>query len=322
MSDHGGNIKYHGGGPDWPDGLDRGKMRTGDILLGVTTLFWGASYYLNDIVLTEMRPFTLIAARFIISFVLTFLVLFPRMTRPGKATIKYSAILGGLLLFVYAMANFGLLNTSVSNAGFLSGLAVLITPVVSVILFRKKPSRKLTLAICICTAGVALLTLSDNFEMRFGDILCLTCSFGSAFHLLFTERAVRDRKANALQIGVYQQGFVGVFSLILALALERPEQGLMTLPSGMGTWGALLLLTVFCSSLAFVFQSVAQQWTSAMRAGVIFAMEPVVAGVVARVFAGEVLLPRNYFGAALMVSALLIIEADFEKIAGKFRKRR
>jgi drug/metabolite transporter (DMT)-like permease len=293
------------------DGGAGGKRRTGDILVGVTTVFWGTSYYLNDIVLSDLRPFTLVAIRFLLSFSLTFLVLFPRMTRPSKATLRYSAMLAGLLVFIYTMANYGLLNTSVSNAGFLSGLAVLITPVVSIVLFKKKPERKLAIAIGVCVVGVALLTLSDSFEMRLGDVLCLLCSFGSALHLLLTEKAVRDKDANALQIGVYQQGFLGVVTLVLAVGFERPESGLISLPSGADIWIAMLLLTVFCSALAFVFQSIAQQWTSAMRAGVIFAMEPVVAGIVARVFAGEVLLPRNYFGAALMICALLIIEIDF-----------
>jgi drug/metabolite transporter (DMT)-like permease len=290
------------------------RRRVGDVLIGVTTVFWGASYFLNDVVLAELRPFTLTAVRFILSFALTFIVLFPKMRRPSRATLKYSALLAGLLVFIYVAASYGLMNTSVSNAGFLGGLAVIITPTISIVLLKKKPERRLMICAAICVVGIALLTLSDELTINPGDVLCLSVSFGNSVHLLLTERAVRDREVNALQVGVCQQGFLGAFAFIIAVLLERPERGLIDLPSSANVWIALILLTVFCSAAAFVFQSVAQQWTSAVRAGVIFAMEPVVAGACAHIFANERLLPRNYLGGALMVASLLFSEIDFGKI--------
>lgn len=303
-------------------GVSGEHRRMGDILIGATTIFWGASYYLNDVVLSELRPFTLTALRFVLSFSLTFLVLFPKMRRPSRATLKYSAMLAGILMVIYILACYGLLNTSISNAGFLGGLAVIITPIISIFLLKKKPERKLMICAAICVVGIALLTLSEEFKINPGDILCLLVSFGNASHLLLTEKAVRDRSVNALQVGVCQQGFLAAFALIVAAVIERPEHGLISLPSSTKVWIALLLLTVFCSATAFVFQSIAQQWTSAVRAGVIFAMEPVVAGATARIFANERLLPRNYFGGALMVAALLLSEIDFTGIGKRKKKHR
>lgn len=69
-----------------------------------------------------------------------------------------------------------------------------------------------------------------------------------------------------------------------------------------------------CTGVAFIVQAIAQQYTSAAHVGIIFALEPVFAGIVAFIFAHEVLLPRAYFGALLMIAGLFIMEIDFTKL--------
>jgi drug/metabolite transporter (DMT)-like permease len=99
-----------------------------------------------------------------------------------------------------------------------------------------------------------------------------------------------------------------LFNLILSFIIETPR-----FPGTITSWAAVLVLSIFCTGLAFIVQSVAQQYTSASHVGVILTLEPVFAGVVAYVFAGEVLLPRAYFGAVLLVISLLIMEINFSK---------
>ncbi|MDR0596459.1 MAG: DMT family transporter [Clostridiales Family XIII bacterium] len=305
-----------------------GRQRLGDLLVGVSMTLWGTSYFLSDRALDGFGPFTLTAVRFSLAFAILVIALFPKLRRPSRATLFFSLVIGLVLLYIYSFSNYGLLNTSVSNAGFLSNLAVVITPVISTVFLGKKPERKVFVAIVLCGVGVALLTLTDKFVPRFGDALCLLCSLGCAAHLLLTDRAVNDPRTDAVQIGVFQIGFCALFTSAAAFIFESSGTGLPKLPdlhSGAGAWTAMALLTVLCTAIPFVIQPVAQRWTGAMRAGVIFSMEPVVAGVVAFFLAHEILSARSYLGAAILVFSLLYMELDLPNLikrrASQYRDR-
>src|SRR5699024_5079486 len=104
----------------------------------------------------------------------------------------------------------------------------------------------------------------------------------------------------------------GALNLLLSFFFETPH-----FPQTAQIWGAVLFLSVFCTGVAFVLQPVAQQYTTASHVGVIFALEPVFAAIVAFFFAGEVLSARAYFGAFLMLASIFIMEIDFKKFRYK-----
>ncbi|MBQ3185784.1 MAG: DMT family transporter, partial [Firmicutes bacterium] len=90
-------------------------------------------------------------------------------------------------------------------------------------------------------------------------------------------------------------------------------------PSSGIVWGSALFLAVFCTGVAFIVQTIAQQYTSATHVGVIFTLEPVFAGIVAFALAGEILLPRAYFGAFLLLASLIIMEIDVNALVAKIK---
>ena len=108
---------------------------------------------------------------------------------------------------------------------------------------------------------------------------------------------------------------VGIVTLALALVLGEPVH----LPTSGRTWAAALFLGIFCSGVAFVIQSVQQQYTTASHVGLIFTLEPVFASMVAFVMTGEVLSLRGYIGAALMLLSLFIMEGDWSFLGRKKR---
>lgn len=287
-----------------------------DIMLLMVTLFWGVSYWLVDISLTEVGPFTLNALRFLIAFFIALIVAFPKLKTVNKATLKYSAIIGIALLFVYIGATFGVKYTSLSNAGFLCALTVVITPILAFFFLKQRPEKKLAVVVVMSLIGIALLSLKDDLRPALGDIFCIMAAFAYAVDLLLTEVAVGKEDVNAFQLGVFQLGFTGLFNLLIAVFAETP-----TLPHTPKTWTAVLFLSIFCTGLAFIVQALAQQYTSASHVGVIFSLEPVFAGIVAFFLAGEILSPRAYVGAALLVSGLFIMELDIKKLLTDFKNR-
>jgi drug/metabolite transporter (DMT)-like permease len=264
---------------------------------------------LIDVCLAELSPFGLNAWRFIGAFLVALLLTPGKSFHVSRDTLKYSARIGLSLLFVYSGATFGVMYTSLSNAGFLCGLTVIFTPILGILFFRKKPEAKLAVAVVLALAGIGFLTLTDDFRLASGDLLCILCALAYAVDLLITEKAVRRPSVNAFQLGVYQLGFTGLFMLIPALIFETPR--VPVLPQSLA---ALAFLTIFCTGLAFVVQAVAQQYTEAARVGVIFTLEPVFAAVAARVFAGEVLSGKASLGALLLLCGLFVIEIDFKKL--------
>jgi drug/metabolite transporter (DMT)-like permease len=280
-----------------------------DLSLLLVTLGWGVSYVLMDVCLSELSPFALNAWRFLGAFFVAFLLSPKRMLRVSRDTIKYSAYIGFALLFVYAGATFGVMYTSLTNAGFLCGLTVIFTPLLGLLAFRKRPEAKLAVAVVMALIGIGLLTLKDGLLFASGDLFCIMCALAYAVDLLVTERAVKKSSVDAFLLGVYQLGFTGLFMLILTLIFETPN-----LPERPGTWAALIFLTVFCTGIAFVVQAVAQQYTEASRVGVIFTLEPVFAAVAARVFAGELISGRAMLGALVLLCGLFVMEIDFKKL--------
>lgn len=285
-------------------------------MLILVTLCWGVSYYLMDLSLADMDPFTLNAYRFLGAFFIAAAISWKKVKTVNKTTLKYSALVGIALVFVYIGATFGVKYTSLSNSGFLCAMTVVFTPMISSIILKEKQDRRVIAAVLMCFVGIAMLTLKDDFSINMGnlkgDLLCLMCAFAYAIDLLLTEKAVSHEEVDAYQLGVFQLGVTGVCNLIMAFITEQPH-----LPSSPSIWGAVLFLAVFCTGVAFVIQPVAQQYTTAAHTGVIFALEPVFAAVVAVIFAHEILTLKSYFGAFLMVLSIFVMEIDFGSLMKK-----
>lgn len=287
------------------------KQVKADIMLVLVTLCWGVSYYLTDLSLTSLEPFTLNAIRFLGAFLVACLFTFPKLKTVNRTTLKYSFLVGIALTFVYIGSTFGVMYTSLSNSGFLCALTVVFTPILAFLFKKQIPDKKLAIVLFLCLVGIGLLTLNEQLKPALGDLFCILCALAYAVDLLITESAVQKEQVNAFQMGVFQLGFTGLFNLAMAFVCETPR-----LPGSGPIWGAVAFLAVFCTGLAFIVQTLAQQYTSASHVGVIFTLEPVFAGIVAFFFAGEVLTPRAYVGAALLISSLFVMEIDLKKWKG------
>lgn len=297
-------------------GICMSKQLKADLMLVLITLFWGISYYLSDVSLSDMGSFTLNANRFLIAFFIILLFSFSKLRNVSKNTIKYSIIIGGALTVVYIGANIGVQYTTLSNTSFLCGLAVVFTPILSSIIYKKAPDKKLTLVIIMTTLGISFLTLKDNFPINYnnllGDVFSVVCALFYAIDLNITEKAVSYEDVNPFQLGVFQLGVTGFLSLFLAFVFEKPH-----FPTQPTIWASVLFLSILCTGAAFIVQAIAQQYTTASHVGVIFSLETVFAGIVAFVFAKEVLTLKSYFGATLMISSIFIMEINFKKLLEK-----
>lgn len=285
------------------------------MMLLLATGLWGISNCLTAICLNELQPLTLNAFRFITGFLVLGTIYFKRLRGVNKKTLQYSVLVGLSLVVVYAGATYGVMYTSVSNAGFIGAMTVLFTPLFEFLLYRKRPGKKFSFAIILCLIGIAMLTLNETLKPALGDIICLLVPTFYAVDLMLTEKAVADPEVDPLALGVCDLAVVGVVMLVLSLLVETPA-----LPQSPEVWASALFLGIFCSGVCLVLQSVYQKDTTAARAGLIFTLEPVFSAVFAFFLLGERLGLKGYVGAALMLVSLVVMEVEipfFDKTAEK-----
>jgi drug/metabolite transporter (DMT)-like permease len=272
-----------------------------DLALIMVVVFWGTSNLLTKVGLGDLNEFNLIALRFVIAFSLTALIFRKRLRFSNLKTLQRAGLLSIILFFVFIFATFGVRLTTVSNAGFLTCLAGIFVPLINFAVFRKRPDRMTQISIVMAFLGIWLLIAGTSITFNLGDILCTLCSVAFAIHILVTEKLTRD--VDSVALGVFQLGFVGLYAVIFTFLLETP-----TLPVSTANWLVVLGLSVFSTAIAFVTQTVAQKYTTATHTGLIFTFEPLFSVLVAYLFLGEVLSPRGYAGAALMLASLMLVE--------------
>ena len=289
------------------------KQIRADLMLVLVTFCWGISYYLVDVSLTEMEPFTLNMHRFLGAFFLALLLSGKKLKKINKVTIKYSLLTGTTLMLVYFGMTFGVKYTTLTNSGFLCSLTVVFTPLLGWLVWKQKLDKKLKWAVIFCFIGIALLTLNDDFSFNLenlrGDLLSILCALAYAVDLHLTEKAVSRREVDPYLLGVFQLGVTGGWNLLMAVMTETPH-----FPEAGNVWVSVVFLSVFCTGLAFIIQPIAQQYTTASHVGIIFTLEPVFSAFVAYFLAGEVLTAKAYLGAALMLISILVMEIDFKSL--------
>ncbi len=286
------------------------RQTRADLMLLMITVFWGASYILTKVGLDTLQPFNLTALRFIIAFGVSAAVFGKNIIRSDLRTIRYALVLAVILFLVFISMTFGLENTTASNAGFLVSLSVIIIPVISFVFLKQKIEKKTIFGVCLALVGIALLTLNTRLRVSGGDLLCLLCAVLFAAHVVIT--GIFTQQVDSIALGVLQLGFVGLFSTAFSLLTET-----MNLPGNTLSWFVVLSLSILCTAVGYIVQTTAQQYTSATHTGLIFSLEPVFSAILAYVFLEEVLAPKGYVGAVILLAGVLIAELDFRKEAPK-----
>ncbi|TQR17921.1 DMT family transporter [Psychrobacillus soli] len=275
------------------------KPLKADLLILLVTIFWGSSYLFMKMGLDSIAEFNLIALRFGLAFILAGAIFFRRLLRIDKTTIKYAALLGFILFLVFTSITFGLKTTTTSNAGFIVSLTVVFVPLISALIWKNKIEARLTISIMLAIIGIAFLTIQLPFSITIGDFLCMAAAFFYAAHIIVVGFAAQ--KVDTLNLGILQLGFAGLFGLVFSFIFETP-----TLPGSTKGWFAILALSILCSALGFILQTVAQKYTSPERTGLIFSLEPVFAAFFGYLFAQEIMSLKEYIGAILVLLSITL----------------
>lgn len=275
------------------------KQLQANFLIVLVALFWGSTYFLTKMAVEELEPFNLTALRFGTTFIITALFFFKRIRNADRTVIKYSIILGVLAVIAVLSMTFGVQYTTASNAGFLISLSVVMIPLISVVVLKKKIKAKLLLSVILATIGIVCLTLNEQLTINKGDILCILCAASFAVQVLIMERI--PKTADSVAIGALQLGITAVVNFILSFFLEN-----FTVPRDFKVWGVIVILGVFCTAFCYIIQIYSLKNTSAIQAGIILSLEPVFSAIFAYIFLGELLSKQGYIGAILLFISVIL----------------
>jgi len=277
-----------------------------DLLLLITAIIWGTAFLFQKTAMASIGPFTFIAARFVLSA----LVVLPFACREARTVERTSYRRHGwsvlLLCAVFfggvVLQQVGMLSTTVTNAGFLTGLYAIFTPLLAWALFRHRPPLHVWLSALLCILGVWLLGDASFSSFNQGDLLVIACAVFFSLHTSWVSYVLR-RLPSPLCLALAQYAVCGAVCLVVAWGSEplEPAALLAALPS-------ILFAGILSGGVAYTFQFIAQQHTPPSDAAIILSSESLFAALAGVTVMGDTLSPVAWSGCAVILCAILLIE--------------
>jgi len=273
-----------------------------DLALVFVAVIWGLTFPVVKDAVAEYPTFSFLTVRFAIASV-AFALIFPRSLRKFSWNAVRAGIVAGVFISLgYIFQTLGLELTGATRAGFITGMAVVMTPILQVIVLRKIPHIYSLGGVALATAGLWLLSAdSAGGGWNSGDTLVLIGAVCFACHWIVLGKVSASHPVDVLTL----------VQLMVASAMA----GVMTLfteplvaPSGTALWGSLLLTGVLASAVAFGIQTYALRHISPTRVALIIINEPVFAGVFGFLLLGEVLGVEGWIGSGFILGGMLLSE--------------
>ncbi len=286
--------------PSQPPAAGSRRLLAEGALVGIAAV-WGLTFVMVQDAIEELPTMAFLGYRFLPAALLVALVFWRALRSLTAAGWRAGTVMGIFLTLGYVFQTLGLEETSASNAGFITGLMVVLTPLLAAIFFRERLSLITWAAAVVSAVGLYLLTgAAGDLDLR-GDGLVLLCAFAFAAHILVTARSVREHDVGALL--VVQLAVTG----LICLAIAAPA-GQLEVPRGATVWSALVVTSLVASALGFFVQTYAQQHAPPERTALILASEPAFAGLFGWLLADETLSALSLAGAALILIAIVAVE--------------
>lgn len=280
-------------------GLQRFKA---DFSLLMVALVWGLTFVTVKNAIADMAPFTFIAIRFAMAFVFMAIICIKKLLKVNRREVLLSGFAGVFLFIGYSFQTLGLQYTTASNAGFITGLSVVLVPIIVSISNRRMPSPLALLGAVLAAVGLGFMTLNEGYSYNYGDILVLGCAICFALHIVFIARFASEVDASVMT--TIQIGTVAVLSVFAALVFESSVPIRFTTD----VWIGLLTTAIPATALAFFIQTWSQRFTTPMHTAIILSTEPVFSGIFGFLLLNEVLGSRALFGAALVLTGMILSE--------------
>lgn len=279
----------------------------GDWMLLVAAIIGGGGFigvkYLLD---WGYNPYQVMFVRFLIATICLSLVYSKKFRGISKNEWKMGGILGALLAATFLLLTVGLQYTTPSVNAFLCNTQAVIVPFICWWAFRQKPMPSCFIAAFLTLAGVALLSVTEDFRIDIGAILSFGASVAFSIQMALMGKVVKE--CDSVHIALVEHLTVTVISFMIVLftGIHMPPL------NGMAV-GSFLFVGIFCTALYFVLQSIGQKYTSANKTAIIITSESIFAAIISALFYGERMGWRGFVGCGIIFAAMLLAEKPMGK---------
>ena len=276
-----------------------------NLLLLTAGAVWGMGFVAQSTAMNQIGPWTLTTAKFLLAALCLApfaLVETRRQPRLGMPDLGRFALVGAFLFAGAMLQQIGILSTSVTNSGFLTGLYVVFTPILLLILFRTRPHPVVWPAATAAFAGIVLVGGGRIAALERGDLLTVLCAVFFALQIILVARLTRAGN-RPFALCFVQFAVAGVLALAGTLAFEplSPAPLAAAAPE-------VLYLGILSTALAFTLQVVGQRHTSAPQAAIFLSSEAPFAALFGAMILGERIPPIGLLGCAIIFAAMLAVE--------------
>lgn len=264
----------------------------------VTTLLWGGSFVFNKIGLRDLPPLVFMSLRFSCAAVAMGLIAGRRLIRLSTAQAWRGTLVGLALAGANTTFVFGISGTSVSRAGFLNNLFVLIIPLLCYLIWRSRIDGATLCGLALATAGLLQLAWGGG-GFSSGDIFSTVCALFISLHILAVSRLLLD--GDVLAITTIQFATVALVGGLAVAVFPPPPFELTTTAST-----ALAYCIIFPTMICFTLQNTYQRYVTPTQAGLIYTLDPIWSLLGGMLFLGESLTPREWLGCILIFAAVAL----------------
>lgn len=266
-------------------------------LLAVAAM-WGISFVWMKDILDQQDVYSFLVSRFIVA-ALVMLVANPKvLTRISRELLIKGSLIGTALGLGYIFQTLGLERTTPAITGFITGLYVVLTPLIGALILKEKLSIQAWFYIALATVGLGVLSIT-GLSIGTGELFVLISAFLFAAHILLLSRWSKDFDA-------YTLTFVQLATCAVVSGVPASINGFVA-PPDTQVWSVVVFTAVFATFFAFVIQTWAQARISATKVAVILTMEVVFAALFSVALGAEPLTLRILIGGSMVLVAMIMI---------------
>lgn len=282
---------------------------TANSLLLLAALIWGSGFVAQSTAMEVLGPFTFTGLRFLIAALVFAPFALREARQAGGVRISRSqlmtfAFIGVVFFGANITQQIGLVSTSVSNTGFLTGLYVVMVPVLALLVFGERPPVAIWPASVMTLCGIWLLGDGQLDALNWGDAAVIACACFWAMHVLMLGRNGAE-SGRPMALCVIQFAMVAALGLGLGVGVMGETVSVQAVNEA---WFELFYTGVIDGGIAFGIQAVAQRWTRASDAAVLLSSEALFAALFGALLLGERLSPIAMAGCGLMLLAILMVQ--------------
>jgi drug/metabolite transporter (DMT)-like permease len=265
---------------------------------------WGFSFIVMKDAIQRQSVNNFLFTRFTLAVIVMILIRPQVIKHFNKDLLQRGGLAGIFLGLGYIAQTLGLERTGAAITGFVTGLYVVLTPVIAAIVLKEKITKFTWYCIALATFGLGLLSIR-GFSVGIGEMFVLASAFLFAAHIIALSKWSSGRD-------VYAMTVIQLTMCAILAGLASAIEG-YSLPPDTGVWGVVIFTAVFATAVAFIVQTWSQAHMSATKVAVILTMEVVFAAVFAIVLGGERLTIQTAVGGVLVVVAMYLIVLKEQK---------